>query len=50
MEILHLKLCDLNLTFEGNKRSKILRPTERLYYMTSYYVFLINAGHNMFRV
>ena len=50
MEILHLKLCDLNLTFKGNTRSKILRPTERLYYRTSYYVFLINVGHNMLRL
>ena len=25
LEILHLKLCDLNLTFKGQKSSKILR-------------------------
>ena len=48
MEILHLKLCDLNLTFKGHKSSKILRY-ERLY-MTSYYVFLIHFRHNMLRL
>ena len=35
MEILHLKLCDLNLIFKVPKSSKILRQAERLY-MTSY--------------
>ena len=48
-EILHLKLCDLNLTFRGPKSSKILRKTERLY-TTSYYVFLINFRHSMLRL
>ena len=49
IEILHLKLCDINLTFKGHTSSKILRQTERLY-TTSYYVFLINFGHNMLRL
>ena len=49
VEILHLKLCDLNLTFKVLKSSKILRQAERLY-TTSYYVFLINFNNNMLRL
>ena len=48
-EILHLTLCDLNLTFKVPKNSKILRQAEILY-LTSYYVFLINFMHNMLRI
>ena len=49
MQILHFKLCDLNLTFKGNKSSKILRLIERLY-MTSSYVFLIDFSYSMLRL